>query len=38
VLEPAKYTGRCGAQVMALTAKLRPLLKDANENSEQIEL
>ena len=38
VLEPSKYTGRCGTQVTALVAKIRPLLKDAEEQGEQIEL
>ena len=38
VLDPAKYTGRCGTQVTALVNKIRPLLKDADEHTEQIEL
>ena len=38
VLEPSKYTGRCGAQVTALVAKIRPLLEGAEESSETIDL
>jgi len=38
VLEPSKYTGRCGAQVTALVAKIRPLLGGAEESSETIDL
>jgi len=38
VLEPSKYTGRCGAQVTALVAKIRPLLEGAEENTETIDL
>ena len=38
VLEPAKYTGRCGTQVTALVEKIRPLLEGAAENSETIDL
>ena len=38
VLEPSKYTGRCGAQVTALVTRLRPLLDGAEEHAEAIEL
>lgn len=38
VLEPSKYTGRCGAQVTTLVAKIRPLLEGAEESSETIDL
>ena len=38
VLEPSKYTGRCGAQVSALVEKIRPLLEGAADNTETIDL
>jgi len=38
VLEPSKYTGRCGAQVSALVGKIRPLLEGVAEETETIDL
>ena len=38
VLDPAKYTGRCGAQVTALAEKLRPLFTEATETEDSIDL
>ena len=38
VLDPAKYTGRCGAQVTALADKLRPLFAEAAETKDSIDL
>jgi adenylosuccinate lyase len=38
VMDPAKYTGRCGAQVTALADKLRPLFAEATETKDSIDL
>ena len=38
VLDPAKYTGRCGAQVSALAHKLKPLFRDAADGTDSIEI
>ena len=38
LLDPAKYTGRCGAQVTALAEKLRPLFADAAETNDTIDV
>ena len=38
VLDPAKYTGRCGNQVTALANRLRPLFADATETKDSIEV
>ena len=38
VLDPSKYTGRCGAQVTALAEKLRPLFAEADESSVSIDV
>ena len=38
LLEPSKYTGRCGAQVTALANKLRPLFAEATETKDSIDV
>ena len=38
VLEPSRYTGRCGAQVTALAEKLKPLFAEASETKDTIDL
>lgn len=38
VLEPSRYTGRCGAQVAALADKVKPLFAEASEEADRIEL
>jgi adenylosuccinate lyase len=38
VLDPAKYVGRCGAQVTALANRVRPLFADATETKDSIDV
>ena len=38
ILAPEKYTGRCAQQVDAFLEKVRPLLSDAGQSSEEIEI
>ena len=38
VLDPAKYTGRCAAQVTALADRLKPLFAEAAETDVSIDV